>query len=223
MLSSTIRSYDRLTILYKQIFDNINTGIITLSEDDFITSANEATGHITGYSPDFLIGKKMLDLFPALRLHNEASRLSDDFAKSDGTQIRLGYPVSRLPQPSSPFPDDNEAQILGENKKLVTLRNIGEIEKLERQLRQGEKMAAIGMMSAGIAHDFRNPLTAISGSAQVLAAEFSTGESGEAESNYELATIIVRESNRLIATIADFLKFAPPNMPPRRGFPSASA
>ena len=209
-LSNTIRSYDKLTILYKQIFDNINTGIITLSEDDIISSANEATGHITGYPPALLVGKKMADLFPALRLSDEASRLSDDFTKNDGTQIRLGYSVSRLPQSGIPLPDQGEAQVLGENKKLVTLRNIGEIEKLEHQLRQREKMAAIGMMSAGIAHDFRNPLTAISGSAQVLAAEFSTVESEESQSNYELATIIVRESNRLIATIADFLKFARP-------------
>jgi two-component system sensor histidine kinase PilS (NtrC family) len=210
VLSSTMQSYDRLTILYKQIFDNINTGIITLSEDDIITSANEATGHICGYPPAYLIGKKMAELFPNVRLQEEASRLSDNFTKNDGTQIRLGYSVSRLPQPAPPLLDEGEAQILGENNKLITLRNIGEIEKLERQLRQREKMAAIGMMSAGIAHDFRNPLTAISGSAQLLAAEFSTGESEENQSNYELATIIVRESNRLIATIADFLKFARP-------------
>ncbi|MDR3628754.1 MAG: ATP-binding protein [Desulfocapsaceae bacterium] len=209
-LSSTIRSYDELAILYKQIFDNINTGIITLNADDIITSANEATGHITGYHPSFLIGKKISALFPSLRLRTEASRLSDDLVKNDGTQIRIGYSISRLPQSEHPLPEARKAQILDENKKLVTLRNIGEIEKLERQLRQREKMAAIGMMSAGIAHDFRNPLTAISGSAQVLAAEFSTDISEESQSNYELATIIVRESNRLIATIADFLKFARP-------------
>jgi two-component system, NtrC family, sensor histidine kinase PilS len=209
-LSSTIRSYDKLAILYKRIFDNINTGIITLSEGDIIISVNHATCHITGYEPSFIIGRKISEFFPAFHLQYEASRLSADLVKSDGTTIRVGYSLSRLPQPDHPPTEEQATEEQDENRKLITLRDISEIEKLERQLRQREKMAAIGMMSAGIAHDFRNPLTAISGSAQVLAAEFSTDESIEAQSNYELANIIVRESNRLIVTIADFLKFARP-------------
>ena len=209
-LSSTIRSYDKLAILYKRIFDNIGTGIITLNESDIITSVNQATAHITGFSSGALIGKRISDLFPTLHLQNEASRLSADLVKSDGTTIRIGYSLSILPQSQLPPPVESGEEDDDENKKFITLRDISEIEKLERQLRQREKMAAIGMMSAGIAHDFRNPLTAISGSAQVLAAEFSTDESEEDQPNYQLANIIVRESNRLIDTIADFLKFARP-------------
>ncbi|MGW8194788.1 MAG: two-component system sensor histidine kinase NtrB, partial [Desulforhopalus sp.] len=93
--------------------------------------------------------------------------------------------------------------------RIITLQDISEIEKLERQVRQSEKLAAIGTMSASIAHDFRNPLTAISGSAQVLAKEFaSTNNTNYA--NYELVNIILRESNRVIVTIADLLKFSRP-------------
>jgi two-component system sensor histidine kinase PilS (NtrC family) len=102
--------------------------------------------------------------------------------------------------------------------RLITLRDISEIEKLEHQLRQRDKLAAIGMMSAGIAHDFRNPITAISGSAQVLAAEFSADESEESQANYELANIILRESQRLIETISDFLKFARPETADKKWF-----
>jgi two-component system, NtrC family, sensor histidine kinase PilS len=217
-LSSTIRSYDKLTILYKRIFDNINTGIITLNENDIITSANQATGSITGYNPSFLMGKKISDIFPTLSLQKEASRLSTDLIRKDGTQIRVGYSLSRLPQSQHPLPADEEFADQEDDRKLVTLRDISEIEKLERQLRQREKLAAIGMMSAGIAHDFRNPITAISGSAQVLAAEFSPGESEASQSNYELANIIVRESQRLIETIADFLKFARPETANKKWF-----
>lgn len=217
-LSSTIRSYDRLTLLYKRIFDNINTGIITLSENDIITSANPATSHITGYEPSFLFGKKISDIFPTLLLEGEASRLTSDLIKSDGTKIRIGYSLSRLTQSEHSPPAEEEADDQDEDRKLITLRDISEIEKLEHQLRQGEKLAAIGMMSAGIAHDFRNPITAISGSAQVLAAEFSNDESEENQANYELANIIVRESKRLIETIADFLKFARPETATKEWF-----
>jgi two-component system, NtrC family, sensor histidine kinase PilS len=217
-LSSTIRSYDKLAILYKRIFDNINTGIITLSEYDIITSANQATGHITGYEPSFLFGKKISEIFPTLLLEDEASRLTADLIKGDGSKIRIGYSLSRLTQ--SEFSPSAEEGGVGqdEDRKLITLRDISEIEKLEHQLRQREKLAAIGMMSAGIAHDFRNPITAISGSAQVLAAEFAADESEENQANYELANIIVRESRRLIETIADFLKFARPETANKKWF-----
>ncbi len=93
---------------------------------------------------------------------------------------------------------------------IITLKDIGEIERLEAQMRQAEKLAAIGMMSAGIAHDFRNPLAAISGSAQLLAQEFSVHKPGP-NHNYELTKIILRESDRLAKTITDFLKFARPD------------
>ncbi len=217
VLSKTIRSFDRLTILYKRIFDNINTGIITLTENDVITSINQAAGHITGHDPAFLVGKRIGDVFPDLRLQYEGHRLTANLIKADDSRIRIGYSLSRLPkseQAQTPEGvDDTE-----EDRKLITLRDIGAIEKLERQLRQREKMAAIGMMSAGIAHDFRNPLTAISGSAQVLAAEFSNDTNVEDQTNYELAAIIVRESNRMIETIADFLKFARPETVDKKWF-----
>ncbi len=216
-LTKTIRSFDQLTVLYKRIFDNINTGIITLTDDDIISSVNQAAGQITGYAPASLIGKKIFDIFPNLYLQNEVHRLTADLEKGDGTKIRIGYSLSRLPKSDYHHPHEGPDDT-DEDRKLITLRDIGEIEKLEHQLRQREKMAAIGMMSAGIAHDFRNPLTAISGSAQVLAAEFSRDKTTEDQTNYELASIIVRESNRLIATIADFLKFARPETVDKKWF-----
>ncbi len=215
-LSQSIRDFDKLSFLYKKIFDNINTGILTLSENDIITSANPAVCRITGYSSDYLVGQNVHNVFPNLEPKNELHRYTADLKKSDGSKIRIGYSLSRLPSS-----EEDEPRIGGEideDRKLITLRDIGEVEKLERQLRQREKMAAIGLMSAGIAHDFRNPLTAISGSAQVLAAEFSGNEAREDQTNYELSTIIVRESNRLIETIADFLKFARPETVDKKWF-----
>jgi two-component system sensor histidine kinase PilS (NtrC family) len=85
-------------------------------------------------------------------------------------------------------------------------------------MRQAEKLAAIGRISAGIAHDFRNPLTAISGSAQILATEFSRSDSPEQKTNRALINIILRESNRLTHTISDFLKFAKPETTEREWF-----
>ena len=204
-LSDSIRSFDRLAILYKQIFDNISVGIITVDANHHITSANNAIKKITGLHHKDLIGQKLQSTLPGFDLSGRSNRLTADFVKNDGSKVRIGYSYINIER----SPTDQSSQ--EPPHKIITLKDISEIEQLERQVRQTEKLAAIGMMSASIAHDFRNPLTAISGSAQVLAKEFSSGSS-ENYSNFQLTTIILRESNRLIATIADFLRFSRPEV-----------
>ncbi len=201
-LSASIKKYDRLAILYKRIFDNISTGIITIDSGGRITSANNAIYNITGLLPDSLIGNQLGEELPCLDLSFENQRLTTDFTKNNGVTVRIGYAFMDIAK------DANDPATETTSEKIITLKDISEIEKLERQVRQTEKLAAIGMMSASIAHDFRNPLTAISGSAQVLATEFASD--GANYTNYELANIIIRESDRLIATIADFLRFSRP-------------
>ncbi len=218
ILSDTIYSFDRLSHLYKTIFDNITTGIITTNDQSIISSANNAARHITGFSLSDLIGSDLADVFPHLDTASRATRQSTDFIRKDGTKIRIGYSITSLHMPAKKDAADGASPQFEKDSKLVTLQDISEIEKLESQIRQGEKMAAIGMMSAGIAHDFRNPLTAISGSAQILAKEFSSADSATNSENLLLTNIILRESNRLITTIADFLKFARPDVAERHWF-----
>ncbi len=219
-LSDTARSLDNLSVLYKQIFDDITTGIITINDDNRIISANNALGRITGHNPQDLIGRPFSEIFPSLDLHGQGSRLTAGFTRQDGLTIRIGYSCARLQSPGNPDDPINPEQNspLCSNCKLLTIQDISEIERLEQQMRQAEKLAAIGRISAGIAHDFRNPLAAISGSAQVLADEFSQENSAEQRTNRALVNIILRESNRLTRTIADFLKFARPDSVEREWF-----
>ena len=218
VLSNTIESFDKLSHLYKTIFDNISTGIVTTNDHNIITSANNAALLITGYSLGELIGQELSHIFVNMDVNNIAPRQAADFVKRDGTKIRIGYSVTSLNPPSRDPESRSQSSTKEEDSKLITLQDISEIEELERKIRQGEKMAAIGMMSAGIAHDFRNPLTAISGSAQVLSQEFSSNSGHGSKENIQLTKIILRESNRLITTIADFLKFARPDTANRQWF-----
>lgn len=203
-LSDSLKSYDRLASLYKQIFDNISIGILTIDGERRITSANHAVAKITGLDAETLIGSQLERHFSSLSLTSDNPRLTSDFLKADGSKVRIGYSVIDMEAP----PEQGTSQPA---HKIITLKDISAIEQLERQVRQAEKLAAIGMMSASIAHDFRNPLTAISGSAQVLANEFSAG-GAQSYSNYQLTTIILREANRLIVTIGDFLRFSRPEI-----------
>ncbi len=216
-LSDTVRSLDSLSRLYKQIFDDIATGIITIDDNNRITSANNAIGRITGYLPTNLPEQLFSQIFPTLDLHNKGSRLTANLVRQDGVEIRVGYSCARLQFPLDPASHEPESHQC-QNCKILTIQDISEVERLEQQMRQAEKLAAIGRISAGIAHDFRNPLTAISGSAQVLANEFSQHDSPEQRTNRALINIILRESNRLTLTIADFLKFARPESAVREWF-----
>ena len=206
-LSSTKYDFDRLSLLYKEIFDNISTGILTVNRAGIITSANSATTAITGQPPQDLLGESLEKIFPDIDLTSVSLRNACDFLRPDKQTLRVGYALTPLHH--SPNNPSGQGFSEDEDVTIITLRDIGEIERLENQMRQAEKLAAIGMMSASIAHDFRNPLAAISGSAQVLAEEFGS-QSGKYQQNYELTKIILRESDRLANTITTFLKFARP-------------
>lgn len=201
-LHRTSYEFDRLTLLYKQIFDDISTGIITTDNIGTITSFNSAAKRITGYPPEDVLGSSLNAIFPTLDLKKTAVRQVVDLKKRDGATIRAGYSFSRLNLPSDP----EHEKTVGENCKVITLQDISAIEKMEKRVREAEKMAAIGELSASIAHDFRNPLAAISGSAQLLALE----DHGTSVTGKSLSTIILRESKRMAKTINDFLQFARP-------------
>jgi two-component system sensor histidine kinase PilS (NtrC family) len=208
-LSDSVRDFDRLSLLYKQIFDDISTGIITTDDNNSITTMNQAASQITGYSLKELENTNFAKIFPNISFTDSGTRHSAELQCNDGRTTRIGYSYSRL-QYQQPKSNARKGMEECNNCRVITIQDISEVERLEKKMQQSEKLAAIGRMSAGIAHDFRNPLTAISGSAQVLSNELSQNDSSQHQSNKDLLTIILRESSRLSNTVSDFLKFARP-------------
>jgi len=205
-LSRTSIQYDRLSRLYKQIFDDIGTGIITVNDRNIITSYNYAAEKISGFSTDDIIGNPFDRFFKSIVLtDSDKGRQVADLKKKDGLMIRVGYSFARLNMPAETLTDDPGCL----NCKVITMQDISKVEKMEQQVRDAEKMAAVGELSAAVAHDFRNPLAAISGSAQLLAMDLAE-ETTPNNTSQSLADIIVRESNRMARTITDFLQFARP-------------
>ncbi len=208
-LSDSVRDFDRLSLLYKQIFDDIRTGIITTDDSNSITTVNHAATLITGYSLQELRNTKFPNIFPNISFTNTGSRHSADLLRKDGKITRIGYSYAQLQYNQAREGVTNKKENCN-NCRVITIQDISEVERLQKKMQQTQKLAAIGRMSAGIAHDFRNPLTAISGSAQVLANELRQNHSSQHQANMDLITIILRESNRLSNTVSDFLKFARP-------------
>jgi two-component system sensor histidine kinase PilS (NtrC family) len=202
-LSLASQNLDRLALLHKQIFDDINTGIITVANDGSITSFNKAAGLITGYRAVEVLGKNIKTQFPEfVEKKLEDGRPVASFTRKNGEHIPVGYSWTRLNMPGD-----------SKNSKVYTMQDLSKIKAMEDTIRQAEKMAAIGEMAAGVAHEFRNPLAAISGAAQVLQGDLESDPDSRG-----LINIITRECDRLDGTIRDFLQFSKPAAPEKNWF-----
>jgi two-component system sensor histidine kinase PilS (NtrC family) len=197
-LVKTTYDYDHLSLLYKQIFDDINTGIITVNDNYVITSFNPAAEIITGFKTVEVIGKSIAKIFPGLvPIAQLNERPVTNLTKKDGGTIPVGYSWARLNTP-----DDSD------NARIYTMQDLSEIKKMEAKVQQAEKMATIGEMAAGIAHELRNPLAAISGAGQML-----KNDQQNNPTNSRLLDIINRECERLAITVQEFLLFSKPAPP----------
>ncbi len=202
-LISTTLKYDQLSVLYKKIFDDIPSGIIVLNQKNMI-SFNPASENITGFRSDEVVGKDINLPFPNLKLDADMNFRSEvEITTKDRKNIPIGYSSAKLNMPGTE-----------DNFQIVTLQDLSQTKQLEKQMMQAKKMATIGEMAAGIAHELRNPLAAISGAAEVIDA------SGDIKShNQGLMNIITRECNRLQDSINDFLTFSKPIEPEKEWVP----
>ena len=202
-LISTTLKYDQLSVLYKKIFDDIPSGIIVLNKKNMI-SFNPASENITGFRSDEVVGKNINLPFPNLKLDAGMNFRSEvEITTKDRKNIPIGYSSAKLNMPGTE-----------DNFQIVTLQNLSQTKKLEKQMMQAKKMATIGEMAAGIAHELRNPLAAISGAAEVI------DTSGDIKSrNQGLMNIITRECTRLQGSINDFLTFSKPIEPEKEWVP----
>ena len=211
-LTRTSVQFDRLNLLYKQIFDDINTGILTVDGRNLVTSCNIAFEKITGFSAGKVIGLPFDSFFPPVILQeNDESRQTADLIRQDGEVIRVRFTLAQLNLPPDPEVQEDQEDA---RCKVITMQDISFLEKMEQQVRESEKMATIGELSGAVAHDFRNPLAAISGSAQILRVHIQDRlkESDDPiiSTNRHLIDIILREADRMEKTINDFLQFSHP-------------
>jgi two-component system sensor histidine kinase PilS (NtrC family) len=115
------------------------------------------------------------------------------FTCADGRQLELGISTAILTTPR------------GEVGFVFTFQDVTEARRQEREARIQQRLAAVGEMAAGIAHEIRNPLASMSGSLQILRQELPLSDEQS-----QLMDIVLRESDRLNDTIRSFLAYARP-------------
>jgi len=195
--------------LNQVIVDSIQSGLMTTDLDGRILYVNGFGGAILGRAPETLRGAQVGEVLgsPLLRpaeLQVRAgsralARLEISYRHPAGRVLEIGVSVTTLAT--------QEALRRG---CLVVFQDLTDIRRLEEEVRTKEKLAAVGEMAAQLAHEIRNPLGSIRGSAQVLSAEPALGEE-----QGRLLEIISRESKRLSDTLNRFLYQARTPVKPR--------
>ncbi|QYO66208.1 two-component system sensor histidine kinase NtrB [Leptolyngbya sp. 7M] len=204
-LVEATRSLADLRALHERIVESIRSGLITTDLAGKIYTFNTAAAEITGYSAAEIHGWPIQDLIPnideALQLTSEAQargeqspRFECDLMTPEGFTVRIGYSVTNL------FSEEQEKSGL-----IITFQDLTEIRSMEESVRRKDRLAAVGRVGAGLAHEIRNPLGAMRGAIQVLESN-TPKDSVQAD----LMGIIMRESDRLNSIITNFLNYAKP-------------
>ncbi|HZR64268.1 MAG TPA: ATP-binding protein [Terriglobales bacterium] len=185
---------ENLQALHENIIHSASDGLITTGLDGRITLVNPAAEKLLQRPEVELLGQPISPLFedPLPTGSDEDSHREVRFVAAQNFRKTFRVLVSEL-------------KILGRGPVgfVYTLDDLTRIRRLEREVRMQDRLAAVGRLSAAIAHEIRNPLTSIAGSANLL-----SGMPGLNDEHRHLLQIVTRESERLNGIITDFLSYS---------------
>jgi two-component system sensor histidine kinase PilS (NtrC family) len=187
----------------QHIIDSLTSGLATTDRAGRIITFNLAAEAIIGQRASAVVGRHagavlqlpggFVQLLESDLGGQRAARADYIFRSESGQALDLGLSAAHLVTPD------------GRGGYLLTFQDVTEMRRLEREGRQRHRLAAVGEMAAGIAHEIRNPLASMRGSIQILRADLRL-----TEEQADLMDIVLRESDRLNEIIRSFLSYARP-------------
>ncbi len=200
--------FANLHVLHERIVESIGNGLITTDLVGRIYAFNRSAEEITGMSARNVIGQNIFDLFgedirERVAVSLDPHRTEAFNAVHFETNIQKGTGPDRVTIACSIVPLTGRS---GQTNGLImTCQDVTEVRSLEEEVRRSDRLAAVGRMAAGLAHEIRNPLGSMSSALQFLQ------ERSEAPvEDVKLMDIVLRESDRMNSIITNFLAFARP-------------
>ena len=185
-----------ITALHEAIVDSMTSGLVTLDRAGGVTYVNRAAEQMIGLTEAQARGRPVAELLPAVQPNAGRDEIAVENAR--GERLRVGY---------SSFPlSGRDGQVIG---SAVIFQDLTRLRAMEEAVQRTERLADLGRVAAGLAHELRNPLASMSGSIELLRAASPAGEDDR-----RLMDIVLREAERLNGLVSEFLQFARP--PPLR-------
>ena len=193
--------YEELERLNSSIVSNIDSGLLSINNDCRIRVFNRYATELTGITQEAAYDRplsEVIDGFTSFadKLHTFCEG-EIDYKTQKGDRMIFGFRAVPLV--------DKEGDSVG---VIVNFKDLTQIKRMKEELKRADRLAAIGELSAHIAHEVKNPLASISGSVQLI----SQGDKIDG-ADKKLLDIIVRETERLNGLINDFLAYARPSQP----------
>ncbi len=202
--------FERTKTLARNILESIASGVITLDRKGRVTSINAAAERILGLDPRQVVWRPYTETFRFQPEILEVARTAGE-EQAHASEVELecaagkdGRPAFiRLSTSELKAPDGQTVGV------VLLIRDCSEVVHLERQLRHADKMAALGTLSAGLAHEIKNPLSALELNLHLLRGELKDQEEslGDARSYLE---ILGAELKRLNGILETFMRFSRP-------------
>jgi two-component system sensor histidine kinase PilS (NtrC family) len=194
-LADSESDLEAIKALHESIVQSVASGLLTLDAARRVTFLNRAGEQMLGLSTRELRGRPAGAWFSAFR--TEAARDETELLNARGERMRIGY---------SSFPLLGRGKVIG---TAVIFQDLTRMRAMEEAVARTERLADLGRVAAGLAHEIRNPLASMSGSIELLRGHPALG--GE---DRRLMDIVLREAERLEHLVREFLAFARP-APPR--------
>ncbi len=194
-----------LFALYKEVLESVEFGILVFSDDFVLRYWNNFAGQIlelpdeTGALLKDALGESSFTLIREIITENRLPLFRQEMSiiNKKSKQLHLGYSIYRI---------QNEAS--GDNRFVLTFMEISQTKRLQAEIIRMDRMASLGVLAAGIAHEIRNPLAGIKAMAQTLEEEL-----GDDKTKVEYVERIVRQVNRLDQLLRSFFSYAKPQRP----------
>ncbi len=185
-----------------EVVSHLPVGLIATDREGKITFFNPEAGKITGIASTLAKGRQPDSILPG-QLCGLQQEL-DSGAVITEKELECTFAGDRcVPVSASATRIINEAgEFVGQ---ILILRDLGEVRRLQDEVRRQEKLAALGGLAAGVAHEIRNPLSSIKGLATYFAAQFEDGSESR-----QAAGVMIQEVDRLNRVITELLDFARP-------------
>lgn len=193
------KQYNFVQTYYGKILQNITDGVISFTSKSKISMINKAARNLLALNGRDYINDDISKLPPEIFPPNGDNNLQSRELVLNGAQ-----PAKTISVDTSVIREDD-----GEiSTTIYVLRDLTEKRKLEEQIKQREKLASMGRMAAGVAHEVRNPLNAISTIVQQFALDFQPKKNGD-EYN-QLTKLLINEVRRLNGIVTQFVNFSKP-------------